>query len=673
MYVGARLWCSVAGTPLVDRLRAGPHGMGNVKTQVVSPSGPVVKKSRRHPLLEDEPGKRVCLLGNHSIVRGALEAGVQFFSCYPGTPSSEIGDTIARFAGDEGILFEYSVNEKIAVEIAFAASLAGARSMCAMKHLGLNYAADPVASMPYVGVEGGMVIVSAGDPSAITSPNEQDQRHFCRFLYYPVFDPATPADALRMTRYAFAFSEQTRLPVIMRPTTRVCHGSGMVELGRLPTERNEIGFTKDPPRYVPIPVNARRMRVELSERFRLAEGLLGASEFFPRRGGGRRGVIASGVAYAYAAQVIDDLELSCDVLLQQIGAYPIPEAVLVDFLESVDSVLVVEELTPYVEDRVCLAAFRSGRQIPVLGKHTEHFPVEFEYSPDIVEDAVRAYMGLDKREKTVVSVPELPARPPVLCSGCPHRASFYLVNRVFGKRTVYCNDIGCYTLGYGEPLNACDVLLCMGSSISQASGMSRTTGKRTVAYLGDSTFFHSGLPALANAVQANDAVTVVILDNFVTAMTGFQPSLTSDGEEATGCSRTGCSDSAEGCGGFSIEGAVRGLGVRDVYSANPFDQEASLAALKEAKKAKGLNVVVFHSPCVVNVRRASPNDRRSALRVDQDLCNACSLCVRVLGCPAILATDGEYSIDGELCDGCDLCAELCQQDAIRRVENGDCV
>ena len=336
----------------------------------------------RHEVLQDAPGTRTCLLGNLAIVRGALEAGVQFFSCYPGTPSSEIGDTFARIAEEADVLFEYSVNEKIAVEIAFAASLAGARSMCSMKHLGLSYANDPISTMPYVGVEGGMVIVSAGDPSLITSPNEQDQRHYSHFLYFPVFDPATPEDAFGMTRWAFEFSEATRLPVIVRPTTRICHSSGMVELGPLPSTKRTIEFTKNPARHVPIPGNARRMRTELSHRYRQAAQLLEASEFFPRSGRGKYGIVAGGVAYAYAAQVIDELGVEQVVSLQQIGAYPIPDSVLVAFLESVDSVLVVEELTPFIEECVSLCVFRHRRQIPVLGKGSGHFPIEFEYSPD---------------------------------------------------------------------------------------------------------------------------------------------------------------------------------------------------------------------------------------------------------------------------------------------------
>ncbi|MHC4421042.1 MAG: indolepyruvate ferredoxin oxidoreductase subunit alpha [Planctomycetota bacterium] len=614
-----------------------------------------------HEVLQSTPGDRICLLGNVAMARGALEAGVQFFSCYPGTPASEIGDTMARVAGETGVTFEYSVNEKVAVEIAFAASLAGARSMCSMKHLGLNYANDPLSTMPYVGVEGGMVIVSAGDPSAITSPNEQDQRHFSPFLYYPILDPATPDDALKMTRFAFELSEATHLPVIIRPTTRICHGSGMVELGPLPETKREIGFVKNPPRHVPIPPNARRMRPELTARFSRAEQSLGASEFFPRRGTGKHGIVASGVAYAYAAQVIDDLGLGAEVSLQQIGGYPIPQRVLLEFLEGVDSVLVVEELTPFVEEQVALCAFRHDRRLPVLGKHSGHLPVEFEYSPDLVEDAVRRYLQLEPRRSAPVTVPELPPRPPVLCPGCPHRASFYQARRVFGKKTVYCNDIGCYTLGYGEPLNTCDVVLCMGSSISQASGIARMTGTRTVAFIGDSTFFHSGLPALANAVQADDDVTVVILDNYVTAMTGFQPSQTTDRRAA------GSVPLAARVPRFSIEDAVQGLGVTEVHSVNPFDETETLKAMRTARKGTGVNVVVCHAPCAVVEGRLKAVAQRKRVEVDQEVCNACSLCVRLLGCPGILIVDGKYVIDPALCDGCEVCATVCQQDAIHPV------
>ncbi|HUU82254.1 MAG TPA: indolepyruvate ferredoxin oxidoreductase subunit alpha [Phycisphaerae bacterium] len=620
-----------------------------------------------HEILTGDPGTRACLLGNLAIVRGGLEAGVQFFSCYPGTPSSEIGDTFARIAKDAGVLFEYSINEKIAVEAAFAASLAGARAMCGMKHLGLNYAGDPISTMPYVGVNGGMVIVSAGDPSAITSPNEQDQRHFSRFLYLPVFDPATPEDALSMTRYAFGFSERTNLPVILRPTTRVCHSSGMVEFGPLPTERNQIRFEKDPPRYVPIPSNAQRMRLELTERFKRAEAELEQSGFFPRTGRGRSGILAGGVAYAHARQVVEELDLYERVTLQKIGAYPIPDKVLAEFLAGVDSVLVIEELTPFVEECVSLYAFRQHRQLPVFGKHSRHFPQEFEYSIELVDDAIRAYVRQERRPRAAATVPELPSRPPVLCAGCPHRASYYAIRKVFGADTIYCNDIGCYTLGYGEPLDACDVLLCMGSSISQASGLSRVTGRRTVACIGDSTFFHSGLPALTNAVQADDDVTVIILDNYVTAMTGFQPSPTSPPHNGDPRAPTEPKAPPEDTRGPAIEKAVRGLGVKRVFSVDPFNEEKTLAALKAAKDGSGVNVVVSHAPCAEVTRRRSKGKLNKPLAIDQQRCNQCGLCIRLLGCPAVYVADGEHVIDESLCNGCGLCARVCQRDAIQPV------
>jgi indolepyruvate ferredoxin oxidoreductase alpha subunit len=614
--------------------------------------GQAVSGARGHDVLRDEPGARAAMLGNVAIVRGALEAGVQYFACYPGTPSSEVGDTFAAIAEGCGISFEYSVNEKIALELAFGASLSGARSMCSMKHLGLNYAGDPASTIPYVGVEGGMVIVSAGDPSAITSPNEQDQRHFSNFLFYPIFDPATVPDALAMTRFAFRLSEETRLPVILRPTTRVCHTSSVVELGQLATTKNKIVFNKDPARYTPMPANARRMRKEITQRYQKAAELLASSPFFGTYGSGSRGIVASGVGYAYARQIVEDLGLEDTVSLMQIGAYPIPEPLLGRFLKSVDSVLIVEELTPFVEERVMISAFRLGRNIPITGKHTGHFPMEFEYGPDMVEDAIRSYLDMPARPKIEVSQPALPIRPPVLCPGCPHRSSFYLVRKAFGKKTVYTNDIGCYTLGYGPPLECCDTVLSMGSSISEAAAIAQTTGKRTVAFLGDSTFFHSGLPALANLVVNSADVTVVVLNNHVTAMTGFQPSVAAaaDGSDESG---------------LSILRAVKGLGVKNVHEVDPTDEDSTLAVLRAAKKGSGVNVVICSAPCSVYDKRLSGSEKRAPLEVDQELCNQCSLCVLVLGCPAIEVTDNKYEIVADLCDGCRLCAYVCNQDAIK--------
>jgi indolepyruvate ferredoxin oxidoreductase alpha subunit len=453
-----------------------------------------------------------------------------------------------------------------------------------------------------------------------------------------------------MTRLAFVLSEASRLPVILRPTARVCHTSGSVTLGPLPAKRNPIRFHKAPERFVPLPENARRMRREVADRYRAAERWLGESDLFPRTGSARQGVVASGVAAAYVRQAIRDLGLEDRLSLLQVGAYPIPATVLDEFVFSVDAVLVVEELAPIVEDWVSLHAFRAGRSIPVLGKSSGDFPSELEYGPDLVEDALRRYLGLDERRRSTASVPELPPRPPVLCAGCPHRTSFYLTRKVFGRKTIYCNDIGCYTLGYGEPLESADLVLSMGSSIAQASGLARTTRARAVAFIGDSTFFHSGLPPLLNALEAADPVTVVVLNNYVTAMTGFQSSPTSTRRPR-------------------IEDVVRGLGVADLFSADPFEEERALEALEKARAASGVSVVVFNSPCVVNEKKLGLAEARPAYEIDEALCNGCSLCVRMLGCPAILVEDGRYFIDPDLCDGCDLCARLCNRDAIHPADD----
>ncbi len=310
-----------------------------------------------------------------------------------------------------------------------------------------------------------------------------------------------------------------------------------------------------------------------------------------------------------------------------------------------------------------VSAFRNQRAIPVLGKLSGHFPGEFEYDPDMVEDAVRGYLELPKRPAPTVSAPLLPIRPPVLCPGCPHRASFYLVRKAFGKKTVYANDIGCYTLGYGAPLECCDLVLSMGSSIPQAAAIAQTTGKRTVAFLGDSTFFHSGLPALANLVVSGAEVTVVVLDNHVTAMTGFQPSIAGAGGSAEGGDGP-----AAGRRGLSIVNAVKGLGVSNCFEVDPNDEDATLAALRKAKTGSGPNVVISSAPCVVYDKRLSQGDKRVPFKVVQELCNQCSLCVLVLGCPAIEVTDNVYDIVTDLCDGCELCAYVCNQQAIVRCE-----
>ncbi len=447
------------------------------------------------PLLVAREGHLALLLGNEGIVRGALEAGVGYATGYPGTPSSEVTDTFARIAAERGLHFEYAVNEKIALELAYAASLAGARSICAMKHLGLNVAADPLSTIAYMGVGAGLVIVSAGDPGCLTSPNEQDQRLMARMLHLPTLDPPTPAEALNLTRAAFALSEKSRLPVLLRITTRVAHARAPVRFGALGPLPTPSGFRRDPARLIPTPQNARRLRAEIPTRLALAAEF--AAAHLHVQGSGRRLVLAAGGPAATCGDVLEQLGAT-DVVFATLGCvYPLPEAGLLALMRDSTSVTVVEELSPFIEDAVRVLAQRHGLHLPIHGKATGHFPEAFEYDRAIVRQGLVSALRLGDAAAEVAAPPAvdaLPTRPPTLCAGCPHRASFYAARAAFPRDQLWFNDIGCYTLGVAPPLLAGDALLCMGAGFSLAAGVARISGTRTVGFVGDSTFFHAACP-----------------------------------------------------------------------------------------------------------------------------------------------------------------------------------
>ena len=537
------------------------------------------------PLLIDEVGHVECLLGNDAIVRGALEAGVAFAAGYPGTPSSEITDSFARLSKAAGVVFEYSVNEKIALEMAFAASLAGARAICAMKHLGLMYAGDPLSTIPYVGPVAGLVVVAAGDPSCRTSPNEQDQRYLAPMLHIPILDPATPAEAYEMARFAFELSEKSELPVILRPTTRVCHSRANIRYGRL-TKPRVSGFVRDAKRFVPIPNNARPLRLTLTNRIEKARQLISESDFIHVQGQREFAILTCGAPAATTTDVITERGLSERVRLIRIGGlYPLPEEKIIKALEGVTRVLVIEELSPFLED--CLRALcnRRGLTLSILGKHSGHLPVEFELEPDQIEKAICEAFDIQRSPDSALPFEPVPPRPPTLCPGCPHRASQYVARTVFGPDALYFNDIGCYTLGYGPPLNTADALLCMGAGFSLAAGVSRVTNERTVGFMGDSTFFHSGMPALLNAIKEKVNMVAVILDNQVTAMTGFQ--------ESPGVSMADKQLNRT----VSIPDLVQALGVEHVEQVDPYDLPEAIAAFERAKHAQGVSVVICKRAC----------------------------------------------------------------------------
>lgn len=519
-------------------------------------------------------------------------------------------DAFARIASERGIVFEYAVNEKVALELAFAASLSGARSICAMKHLGLMVAGDPLSTIPYIGVAGGMVVVSAGDPGLHTSPNEQDQRHLGPMLHVPVLDPSSPAEALAMTRYAFELSEAVRLPVLLRVTTRVAHGRASVVYGSLeaPSVR---GFVRDPKRHVPVPANARRMRLELSERVGRARELLSGSPFVSCDARAPVAVLASGAPAAICRDLAREPDLAGRFALWELGAvHPLPEAPLAEALASAERLLVVEELSPFLEDALLALSARVRAGVTILGKRSGHLPEELELAPDRVKDAIRAVVGLPARSRPKRAAVQAPPRPPSLCPGCPHRATFYAARAAFPDDQLYFNDIGCYTLGYGPPYQTADALLCMGAGFTLASGVARVTGKRTVGFIGDSTFFHAGMPALLDAIQQQADVVAVVLDNQVTAMTGFQSS--------PGAPAPGRATSA------SIEDIARALGATDVEVVDPYDLSATIAAFERARAARGTSVIVARRACPVNEARQSGRAARPAsFEVDASRCHGC--------------------------------------------------
>ncbi|MBJ77916.1 MAG: hypothetical protein CMJ98_13010 [Planctomycetes bacterium] len=629
-----------------------------------------------HPLLSAEAGRVELLLGNEAIVRGAIEAGVGFACGYPGTPSSEITDAFARLSPALGIPFEYSVNEKIALESAYGACLAGARAIVAMKHLGLLYAGDPLSTMPYMGTTAGLVIVSGGDPSCLTSPNEQDQRHLGDFLHLPVLDPPTPQAALYATRFAFELSEASHLPVILRPTTRLCHTSAPVTFGGLDSEGTPrpTGFQRDPARLLPLPQNARRLRVEIEQRLATARALIETSTLFSRQGPaqGPRAILAAGVPAATSADVLAARGLTDTTPLLTLAAvHPLPESWLLTQLKGLRELLVIEELSPFIEDNLRAICHLHGIDLHITGKRTGHLPIYHEYEPPLLEAAILNFLKLPSPSTTLqaptspltASTPpapntppplggagggdnptlpctdlkphDLPVRPPILCAACPHRSTFFTVRSVFGPETLYFNDIGCYTLGVGEPLGTGDALLCMGAGLTLAAGVARTTGQKTVGFIGDSTFFHSGMPALLNTVRQGADTLTVILDNEVTAMTGFQESPSTP---VAALVQAGRARSAA-----DIEAIVRALGVDHIETVDPEDLPTALAAFRRARETTGPCVVIARRPCPVSEGRVisaggvapAPNapDAKQAsaplapqpvtFAISEDLCRTC--------------------------------------------------
>ena len=579
--------------------------------------------------------EKVIMLGNEAIARGAYEAGVKVSSAYPGTPSTEISEYLVQYRDD--VYEEWAPNEKVATEVAVGASLAGVRSMACMKHVGLNVAADPLYSVSYMGVNGGLVIVVADDPGLYSSQNEQDTRMVARAAQIPVIEPSDSAEAKDFFKAAFELSEKFDRPFIFRTTTRLAHSQGLVELEERVEPEDRL-YVKNIQKNVMMPGNAKIRHIEIEKRnLELAE----AANTLPinrvEMHDTKIGVITSGIPYQYVREALPDASV-----LKLGMVNPLPRKMIEEFAEKVDTLYIVEELDPVIEEQV------KSWGIKAVGK--EILTVQGEYSANMLRQAIL------KQELGLEAPAAAPGRPPILCPGCPHRSVFYVLNKL---KMHAAGDIGCYTLGAVAPLSVIDTTMCMGSSISTLHGMEKAKGreyiKDWVAVIGDSTFMHTGVNSLMNMVYNKAAGTVIILDNSTTGMTGHQD------HAATGKTLQGDPTYA-----ISIPGICRAMGIKNVYEINAFDIALLEKTIKEETAKDEISVIITKTPCVLLDKRKKP-----LYTVHTDKCRKCGMCMKP-GCPALTKNeDGTIHIDDTMCTGCGLCETLCKFDAIELVKAGE--
>ncbi len=569
------------------------------------------------------------MLGNEAIARGAYESGAAVATAYPGTPSTEITEVISEY---DNIYTEWSPNEKIAMEVAIGASIAGGRALVSMKHVGLNVAADPLFTVSYTGVNGGLVIVVADDPGMHSSQNEQDSRYYARSAHVPMLEPADSQEAKDYIKLAFELSEKYDTPIIVRMTTRVSHSQSLVEIDD-PQHIELKEYIKNPQKYVMMPAMARTRHIAVEQRMKaIAKDACNFNINKIEKGSSRIGIITSGIVYQYAKEAIPEA-----TFLKLGMVHPLPKDLILEFASKVDKLYVLEELEPIIEEQI------KSWGIEVVGK--ELFSVQGEYNANMIEKAIK---GIDLD----IGTPErLPNRPPVLCPGCPHRAVFYTLKRLKLRAT---GDIGCYTLGTLSPLEGMDACICMGASIGMAHGFEKVRGKdfskNTVAVIGDSTFIHSGIGGLIDIVYNKGISTVLILDNSITAMTGHQDN-----------PATGRTISGESVPALDLVALVRAIGINNIRVVDPFDLKTSETVLKEETQRDQPSVIIYKRPCALLDKSKSPS-----LEVDPEICTKCGICLR-LGCPAIQKLDSGIVIDDSLCNGCGLCSRVCRFHAIERV------
>ena len=568
-------------------------------------------------------------LGNEAVARGLYEAGVRVASAYPGTPSTEITEAAVKYPE---ISCEWAPNEKVATEAACGASIAGARSFCAMKHVGLNVAADPLFTMSYIGVNGGMMLAVADDPGMHSSQNEQDSRNYARAAKVPMLEPADSAECKEFTKLAYELSEEYDTPVILRLTTRIAHSRSIVET----EDRQDLPlkeYQKDPAKNVMLPAFAKPKHEKVEAR---TQALIRYAETTPLNrvelNGSKTGVITAGACYQYVKEAMGDTVNYCKLGL----VWPLPEQLLKDFAAQCETVYVVEELDDFIENH-CKAL-----GLAVIGK--EKFPRCGEFSQKLVKKLLTG-----EEAKSVALEETIPVRPPVMCCGCPHRGVFYALKR---EKVYVSGDIGCYTLGASAPLSAMDACICMGASVSALHGYNKARGpegeKKAVAVIGDSTFIHSGITSLIDiAYNATNSV-VIVLDNSITGMTGHQQNPT-----------TGYNIKGDPAAAVDLEALCRAVGIRRVTVVDPYDLKEVTRVLKEELAAQEPSVIISRRPCAL----LKYVKHKPALKVEPEKCIGCKSCLGI-GCPAISLREGKAVIDGTQCVGCGVCTSLCPKGAI---------
>ncbi len=586
------------------------------------------------------------LMGNEAIALAAIKAGVNVVSGYPGTPSTEVLESFAKNKHDWQYV-EWSTNEKTALEVAAGAAYTGAYTMVTMKQVGLNVASDPLMSLAYVGVKGAMVVMVADDPGPISSQTEQDTRHFAEFSKLPCFDPSTTEEAYQMIFDAFEMSHKYQTPVIFRPTTRICHGYATIEVSEEQQRIQPSGFEKSS-KWVIFPRLAYQNHIAMEKRNSDLQTTLSSYSKNTIEGEGTKGVATGGVSYAYVKENF----AGEGKLLKVSTPHPFPEVKALEFLNGLSEVVVIEELDPVIEKALLVVKAKYNLDVEIKGKLTSDVQNAGENSVASVKAVLDKFFQREIVVNGAIELPPLPIRPPVLCAGCPHRASFYAVKKAMkGKKSVFCGDIGCYTLGNAMPLDMTDTCLCMGAGITVSQGIKIAEPDiNNFAFVGDSTFFHTGIPGVVNALYNQTDLFLVVLDNKTTAMTGNQPH--------PGMGNTMMGSISEK---ISILEVLKALGVSQMKVCNPFDLEESVQTIKEMAVLSGVKVVIFESPCINVMKKEKP------LKI-LNSCVGCQMCVNEIGCPAISAGK-KPTINPSLCTGCGLCTSICKFGAIGGCEN----